>query len=138
MAQTIFTVIVGILIFDYLLSRLLDYLDDSRWSPTLPELLKGIYNEEKYKKAQEYDKANSKFGLLAGTFSFIVMLSMLFFEGFAYADKLVRSYTDNSIYMAILFWMDLSMASPFVYPVVLLRGSGFFGITLLHLMHGIR
>ncbi|MBT6439151.1 MAG: M48 family peptidase, partial [Flavobacteriales bacterium] len=68
MAQTIFTVIVGILIFDYLLSRLLDYLDNSRWSPTLPELLKGIYNEEKYKKAQEYDKANSKFGLLAGTF----------------------------------------------------------------------
>jgi STE24 endopeptidase len=114
MAQTIFTVIVGILIFDYLLSRLLDYLDDSRWSPTLPELLKGIYNEEKYKKAQEYDKANSKFGLLAGTFSFIVMLSMLFFEGFAYADKLVRSYTDNSIYMAILFFGSLTLASSII------------------------
>ncbi|MBT6745996.1 MAG: M48 family metallopeptidase [Flavobacteriales bacterium] len=114
MAQTIFTVIVGILIFDYLLSRLLDYLDNSRWSPTLPELLKGIYNEEKYKKAQEYDKANSKFGLLAGTFSFIVMLSMLFFEGFAYADKLVRSYTDNSIYMAILFFGSLTLASSII------------------------
>ena len=114
MAQKIFAIIVSILIFDYLLSRVLDYLDDTRWSPTLPELLKGIYNEDKYKKAQEYDKVNSRFGLLAGTFSFMVMLSMLFFDGFAYADELVRSYTDNSIYMAILFFGGLTLASSIV------------------------
>ena len=114
MAQKIFAIIVGILIFDYLLSRVLDYLDDTRWSPTLPELLKGIYNEEKYKKAQEYDKVNSRFGLFSGTFSFIVMLSMLFFDGFAYADELVRSYTDNSIYMAMLFFGALTVASSII------------------------
>ena len=114
MAKTIFAVIVGILIFDYLLSRTLDYLDDTRWSPTLPELLKGIYNEEKYKKAQEYDKVNSRFGLITGTFSFIVMLSMLFFDGFAFADELVRSYTNNSIYMAILFFGVLTLASSII------------------------
>ena len=114
MAQTIFAVIVGILIFDYLVSRALDYLDDSRWSPTLPELLKGIYSEEKYKKAQEYDKENSRFGLITGTFSFIVMLLMLFFDGFAYADELVRIYTNNSIYMAILFFGALTLASSII------------------------
>jgi len=114
MAQTIFAVIVGILIFDYVVSRALDYLDDSRWSPTLPELLKGIYSEEKYKKAQEYDKENSRFGLITGTFSFIVMLLMLFFDGFAYADELVRIYTNNSIYMAILFFGALTLASSII------------------------
>lgn len=114
MAQTIFSIIVGILIFDFVLSRFLDYLDDTRRSPTLPDILKGIYNEDKYKKSQEYDKVNSRFGLSTSIVSFALMIVMLFFDGFAFVDNLVRVYTDNSIFMALLFFGVLAISSSII------------------------
>ncbi len=69
MTQSIFYLIIGILIFDYLLERLLDYLNSTRWSNTLPEELQGIYDVEKYKKAQEYEKTKSRFSLLTSSIS---------------------------------------------------------------------
>ena len=114
MAQTIFSIIVGILIFDFVLSRFLDYLDDTRRSPTLPDILKGIYNEDKYKKSQEYDKVNSRFGLSSSIVSFALMIVMLFFDGFAFVDNLVRVYTDNSIFMALLFFGVLAISSSII------------------------
>ena len=51
MAQTVFYIIVGIIIFDYLLDRFLDYLNSTYYSNVLPKELQGIYDEEKYKKA---------------------------------------------------------------------------------------
>ena len=114
MAQTIFSIIVGILIFDFVLSRFLDYLDDTRRSPALPDILKGIYNEDKYKKSQEYDKVNSRFGLSTSIVSFALMIVMLFFDGFAFVDNLVRVYTDNSIFMALLFFGVLAISSSII------------------------
>ena len=61
---TLFYIIIGILIFDYLLERILDYLNSTYWSNTLPKELKGIYEEDKYRKSQDYEKVKQRFSLL--------------------------------------------------------------------------
>ncbi|OFX26728.1 MAG: peptidase M48 [Bacteroidetes bacterium GWA2_31_9] len=104
MATTIFWIIVSILIFDYLLERLLDYLNATKWSKTLPPELQGIYDEEKYQKSQEYDKTNSNFGIITSTFSFVLIMLMLFFGGFAFFDNLARNYVENPILVALVFF----------------------------------
>ena len=53
--NTILYIIVAIIVFNYLLGRVLDYLNDKNRSVTLPAELAGIYDEEKYKKS---DKAS--------------------------------------------------------------------------------
>ena len=104
MAQTIFYIIIAIILFDYILERVLDYLNSTHWSSVIPDELKNLYDKEKYRKAQEYDKANTRFSFVTSTLSVIAMLLILLFNGFAWLDNFVRQYTDNPILMALMFF----------------------------------
>lgn len=104
MYQIIFFVIIGIIVFDYFLGRWLEYINQKYSSHQLPEELKGIYDEEKYKKSQEYDKVNFKFSLITSTFGFVIVTTVLAFGGFGYVDALVRTASDNPIIIALLFF----------------------------------
>ena len=111
MAQTIFYIIIGIIAFDFILERILDYLNSTYWSNELPKELEGIYEADKYKKSQEYEKTTTRFSLITSTFSLILMLAMLFFGGFAWLDNFVREYTQNPILMALMFFGILGFAA---------------------------
>ncbi len=111
MEQTIFYIIIAIIVFDYLLERFLDYLNATKRTTELPKELEGIYDAEKYKKSQEYDKVKSRFSFFTSTLSLIAMLLILFLGGFAWLDDFVRQYTTNPILMALLFFGILGFAA---------------------------
>lgn len=111
MVETVFLIILIIVIADYLFERFLDYLNTKRWTNELPSELSEIYNEEEYRKSQEYKKVNHKFGMLTSTFSFLLILGMLLFGGFALTDQWVSTITSNSILSALLFFAILGLAS---------------------------
>lgn len=111
MAQNIFIIIISILVFDFLLERLLDYLNSTYWSNELPKELQGIYDAEKYKKSQDYQKVNQRFSLLTSSLSFAAMMLMLLFGGFAFVDAFVRQFTDNPILMALIFFGIIGFAA---------------------------
>ncbi len=111
MAHTIFIIIIFIIILDFLFERFLDYLNTTRWSTKLPDELKGIYNSEKYCRSQNYLKVNHKFSMLTSTVSFLAMLAMLIFGGFAFVDQLVRGWSDNPVVMAVLFFGIIGFAA---------------------------
>lgn len=110
MQQTLFYIIIAIIVLDFLFDRLIDYLNSTRWSNVLPKELKGIYDEEKYRKSQNYHRENMKLGLLTSTLSFILILLFLFADGFAWLDSFVRQYTDNPILMALIFFGIIGLA----------------------------
>ncbi len=114
MAEIIFYIIVGFLIFDYILERILDYLNSTYWSDELPAELTDIYDAERYKKSQQYIRVSQKFSFLVETFSFILMLGMLLLSGFAFVDDLVRSVTIHPIWMSLLFFGILGLAADIV------------------------
>lgn len=111
MESVILYIIIAFIVFDFIFERILGYLNYTRLSNVLPDELKGIYDEEKYRKSQDYLRVNMKFGLLTSTLSFIAILLMLFFGGFGLLDSLVREYTSNTILMTILFFGILGFAS---------------------------
>ena len=110
MAQTIFYIIITIIIADYFFERFIEYLNFKRRTTKLPKELEGIYDAEKYKKQQEYKKVNFKFSLLTSTFSFIIILIMLYYQGFAFVDKLAHNFTLNPILLALIFFGILFFA----------------------------
>ena len=110
-SQTIFYIIVTIIILNYLLERWLSWLNHKNSSPVLPEELRGIYDEEKYKKQQAYDKANDRFSLTSSTFSLLLVLLMLFFKGFEFVDGLAKQLTTNNILLPLMFFAILMTAS---------------------------
>jgi len=112
--EMLFYVIVAILIADYLLGRILDYLNAKNISLELPEELKGIYNEEEYKKSQQYERDNQKMSLITSTFNLIVILLFLIFDGFAFVDQLARSISTHYMLIPLIFFGILMFASDII------------------------
>jgi len=111
MVELIFYIIIAILVFDYLLERLLDYLNSLLWSNDLPAELEGIYDADKYRRSQEYTRTNTRFSIYSDTVSFIAMMLMLLLGGFAFLDNIVWSVSTHPILMSLMFFGILALAS---------------------------
>lgn len=109
--NTLFIIILAIILFDFVFDKVLDFLNLKNLSPDLPKEAAGIYDAEKYKKSQEYYKVNHNFSTLTSIISLVSMLAMLFLNGFAFVDSFARQYTQNPILMALLFFGILGFAS---------------------------
>lgn len=94
-----------------MLDRILDYLNSTYWSNTLPAELEGIYDAEKYKKSQEYEKVTTRFSILTSTISTTVLLLIIYYGGFAYLDDFVRQFTTHPILMALMFFGIIGFAA---------------------------
>ncbi len=103
-ANTLFLVIISVIIFDFLLEQFLDYLNSRYWSDEIPQELEGIYEAKKYRKSQNYIKAKQKISTLSNALSFVLILGLLYWKGFVYLDDFLRSYTENSILLGLLFF----------------------------------
>jgi STE24 endopeptidase len=60
-SQTIFYIILGLFVFEFIFSKTLNYLNTLYWSDKLPEELKGIYDDKEYKKSMNYEKTKHNF-----------------------------------------------------------------------------
>lgn len=111
MEQTVFYIIVAIVVADFMIERVLDALNAVKVNTQLPERFKGFYDQEKYRKSQEYKRVKDRFGMLVSSLSFLVLLVLLFSEGFAWLDEFWRQYTSNEILLALLFFGSLGLAA---------------------------
>lgn len=111
MVQILFFIIIFILLADFGLERYLAFLNIRFSKNELPAVLKDIYDPEKYAKQQDYFRTNSRFGMLTGSFSFLITLLMYTLGGFAWVDQLVQNYTLNPILLPLLFFGLLFIAN---------------------------
>ncbi len=106
-----FTVIVAIIIFEYLLSLLIKYLNIKNLKFELPDEMNEFYDSEKYKKSQLYTKINTRFSLITSTFSLIIILLMLFLQGFAFVDSIASNFAQSTVMTALIFFGILYIAN---------------------------
>jgi STE24 endopeptidase len=111
MSSAFLYIILGILVFEFILERILAYLNSTFWSDHLPEELAGIYDEEKYRKSMAYEKQKQRFGLVVSTLTFFAMALVLTLGGFGWLDHFIRNYTENPYLMALLFFGILGLVS---------------------------
>ncbi|MEC7264877.1 MAG: M48 family metallopeptidase, partial [Bacteroidota bacterium] len=116
----LFYVILVILVVQYLVHQLLEYLNAQRFKSTLPPELSDVFDEKEYQKSQEYKQANYRFGLLSDGFSLLLTICFLWFGGFEWIDQLTRSISQNIIPMALIFFGLITFGSailglPFSY-----------------------
>ncbi|HHT22243.1 MAG TPA: M48 family metallopeptidase [Bacteroidales bacterium] len=112
--NTIFIIILIILISDFILERMLSVLNIKASKQPIPSLLSGIYDNEKYQKQQAYFQANSRFGLITSTFSFIILMLMISLSGFGWLDGIVQGITEKPILVSLLFFGILFFANDLI------------------------
>ena len=116
----LFYVIIVILVVQYLVHQLLEYLNAKRFKSQVPNELNDVFDDVEYQKSQRYKKANYKFGLFSDGFSLIFTLVFLLLGGFEWIDGMTRSVTQKMIPMALLFFGFIMLGSsilglPFSY-----------------------
>jgi STE24 endopeptidase len=111
MYNSVFIIILVIILLDFTFERFLEWLNARRWSTELPDDLKDVYEPETYRKSQKYHRENDRFGWITSTFSFLLVLGMLLFQGFALVDQWSRSVTVQPIGLTLLFFGILMFAS---------------------------
>jgi STE24 endopeptidase len=109
--QALYYLILAIIIAGFVFDQWINYLNTTMRSNTLPEALKGFYDESTYSLQQDYERDNYRFGLVSDILSFLTILAMLILGGFAWIDGFVRNYTDSAILLAIFFFGVIAFAS---------------------------
>jgi STE24 endopeptidase len=104
MHNIIFFLILIIPVTGFIVERYLDYLNSLMWSDTLPEKLKGICDDEEYRKTQLYQKDNNRLSFWSSTFNLVVILVMIIAGGFAIVDNLARTFSTNSVVISLVFF----------------------------------
>jgi len=127
--QLWFFIIISLVVFKYLFSNILDYVNHKNWKDEIPHELKDYYNLEKYKKAKHYALTKNRIGLLSSSISFLFIISLLAFNGYGVIDRFVNSNifvsflpTDNNlsfiqsgVFFSILFILNSIISIPFSY-----------------------
>ena len=90
-AQLWFFIIISLVIFNYLFSNILDYINNRNWKDEIPNELKDFYDKEKYKMAKNYALSKNKIGLFSSSISFTLVISLLFFNGYGIIDQFANS-----------------------------------------------
>lgn len=112
--QTVFFIILVILTADFVSERILSALNVKSSIKPIPDLLSGIYDQDKYQKQQSYFRANTRFGLLTSTVSFLVIILMIVFGGFGWLDGIVQRWTANPILVSLIFFGILFLANDII------------------------
>lgn len=109
--NTLFYTIIVILLLQFLIETVLDYLNAKKYGDPIPKDLKDVFDTEEYQKSQDYQKTNYRFGLLSSIFSIVLTLVFLIFGGFEWADQLARNFSENKIIITLIFFGIITIGS---------------------------
>ena len=128
-AQLWFFIIISLVIFNYLFSNLLDYMNHRNWKDEIPNELKDFYDKEKYKKAKNYALSKNKISLFSSSLSFLLVISLIVFNGYGIIDQFVSinlsksfeslqissNFIQSGVFFLILFILSSIISIPFSY-----------------------
>ncbi|TBW28589.1 M48 family metallopeptidase [Gramella sp. KN1008] len=109
--ETLFYIIITIIVIDFLIDKILDTLNAKHFNDPVPEELSDVYDKKEYERSQSYKKDRFKFGLVSSTFSVLLTLGFIIFDGFAWVDQIARSISENPIIIALVFFGIIMLGS---------------------------
>lgn len=110
-AETLYYLILTVVIFSFLLDTWLDAINARHYNDPVPVELEDVLDKEKYTLSQQYKKDRFRFNLLSSTFSILATIALLVFEGFAAVDEIARSWSSNTILIALIFFGFIMIGS---------------------------
>ena len=133
-----FYIIIGVIVFEYLLSFVVKILNIKALNPKLPKEFEGTFDQEKYTKSQEYTKTNTRFSFITSTFSLIISLSFIFGGVYNIIDQLIRKYNYSEeitglCFFGLLFIITDLLNTPFsIYKTFIIEEKYGFNKTTIN------
>ena len=113
-SSQILFLILGIVVFDYIIDQVLNWLNYKSFDDPIPDNLKDIFIKEEYAKSQAYQKVRAKFGFSTSLFSVLMSILVLLLGGFGLLDGILRDYFTNPIILGLAYFGVLFILSDLV------------------------
>ncbi len=110
-AGILLTIILAILVVNYLWEQFLDYLNLSHQQAIVPRELQDFVEPETYQRTLAYQKAKTHFGFITSGLGMVVMLAILLSGGFGWLDEWLRTYIEHPMILALAFFGALFLVS---------------------------
>ncbi|MEM9856665.1 MAG: M48 family metallopeptidase [Bacteroidota bacterium] len=121
--ESLFYIILSIIVVDYLLDQLLDYLNHRNARTELPSEVSDIYDAEKYQKSIKYQKTQGSFSFITSAFSFLLSSGMIYFGVFGVLDSWLSAYISQGVVLALVYFGVLFIVSDLVNTPFQLYGT---------------
>jgi len=96
-------VVLVALILEYVLQVIGDVLNMRALEPELPPEFRGVYDQETYRRSQDYTRAKTRFGFFPGTLHLVLVLAFWGLGGFDWLDQVVRGFGYCEIVSGLLY-----------------------------------
>lgn len=97
-------VIVFLICFSFLFEAVLEFLNSREAGKKIPAGLKDLYDQNEYERSLKYEKETSRFGLISGSFRFLVLIIFFFLNGFLKLDEYIRTFQVSEEMVSLLFF----------------------------------
>ena len=107
-------IIICLVLFNYFFSTILEYINDKNWKTDIPKNMNAFYAKEKYEKARKYSIEKGKISFISSTFSLILVLLLLWFEGYGFIDSFISTKYDGLFIQSGLFFLALMILNDLI------------------------
>lgn len=114
MYNFVFWIIVAIILLEFILNRVVSYLNSTWFGKPIPAELEGIYDDQKYAKQQRYSLAQYNFSTVMASINIVISLVALFIGFYGWFDDLLRGVINNEILLSISFLVALGVISSII------------------------
>ena len=104
-SQNILYIFIVLVIFNFLFTTVLDYLNDKNWKDEIPDDLKDFYDSGTYLKAKKYKIERGRLSSISSSLNLIFTLLMLYFYVFGFISDYAISLSDSVILQSSIFFM---------------------------------
>ncbi|NIJ44717.1 STE24 endopeptidase [Wenyingzhuangia heitensis] len=111
---TLFIIIITVLVVNFIKEEIISFVNAKHFNDTIPVELEDVFDEQAYKKSQEYKLTNYKFATFSGIFSFVITLLFFLLDGVAFVDQIAIGVTSNTILQTLLFFGIVGLASSII------------------------
>ncbi len=120
MVTLLFYSIIGIMVFNYSFSLILDWLNSKNRLDTLPFLISDVYDSENYAKQKNYEKQKTRLSLFESSLSTFLIISFFALKGFGLLQIYISDITHDQILQSLIFFgilgiISLIISLPFSY-----------------------
>ena len=114
-SELILLIILIVIAVNYLLDLFSGLLNYRSFNDKIPSNVRDIYNKEEYEKSQKYKKENFRFNLFISSYSFIILVIVLYSGYFGVLDSTIRNYTlENEISPSVLFFFSIYLINDII------------------------
>jgi STE24 endopeptidase len=106
--------ILGLIVFNFVFGIVLSVLNLENLKKDIPEELSDVYTPEEWTKARKYQKVNFRFSLISGIISTAITLAFIGLGGFGWLYATIETYVQNPIFLGIVFFGVLGLASDII------------------------